>query len=288
LVCLVLAPLPASAQVLYATQACGSCDPYPDGLYTLNPADGTPSLIGNMGESVTGLDVHPLTGALYGTTTPNSANGSSLIMINTSDASVTVVGGHGLDAAITDLTFAPDGTLFGWLEPGRDQVVTIDTTTGAATFISNYGGLSTCCAAFDLGPDGFFYYFGTGTGMALGTSIVQMQVVDGQPLGEWPLNLNGDRFLGGSFDGSGVLYGLQGLDNVNRELATVDLATGNVSVAGATTDYLSGLAWSTTPEIVWPAPIVTPVPVLSRAGIVVLAVLLAGIGVLLVRRLYHG
>ena len=285
LACLLLAPLSVSAQVLYATQGCRPCMPYPDGLFTLNPADGTATLIGNMGESVVALDVHPITGVLYGTTTSASANPSSLITINTSDASVTVVGPHGLDNAIVDLTFAPDGTLYGWIQPNLDQAVRLDLATGAASPLS-YSGLSTLNAAFDLGPTGFFYLFGNNTSPFPPGSIARLQVADGAPLDAVPLNpFAGERYAAGSFNGSGVLYAIAGPDTVNLSLVTVDFQTGGVSVIGGVPDYLAGLAWSTTPEIPWPAPLVTPVPAMSRSGIVVLAVLLGGLGALLVRRL---
>jgi hypothetical protein len=287
LVGLVLVPVSASAQVLYATQACGSCDPYPDGLYTLNPADGTPTLIGNTGESITGLDVHPITGVLYGTTTPNSANPSSLVTINTTTAAVTVVGPHGLDMAMSDLTFAPDGTLYGWLEPSGDVVVRIDLGTGAATLVGE-SGLNTGGSAFDLAPDGFFYLFGACCGISdQPDHVTKLEVASGISLEDWPLNnLDNGRFPGASFNGSGVLYAVMGPQQANdvRQLVTVDLAAGSYTVVGRTADYLSGLAWSTTPAIVWPAPQVTPIPVLNRTGLIVLGVLVAVVGVVLVRR----
>lgn len=128
-VCLALTVAsPAVAQTLFATEACGRCGgidqpPLPTMLWTLYPVT-VP--VGDMGQSVTGIDFHPTTGVLYGTTTPNSPWPSSLITINPSTAATALIGPHGLDEAISDLTFAPDGRLFGWLEPNHDRIVEID------------------------------------------------------------------------------------------------------------------------------------------------------------------
>jgi Bacterial Ig domain len=106
-------------------------------LYTLDPANGqilsTPGLIGY---PVTGLAIQPGTGVLYGVTTGTDPR---LITINKATGTGTVVGSlfnplpsPCLTGPIADITFASDGTLYGWSEHS-DDLVTINLITGVAT-----------------------------------------------------------------------------------------------------------------------------------------------------------
>ncbi len=101
----------------------------PDELYKLNISDGTFTFVGTINGfvGVQGLDFAP-DGTLYGwdglsgllTIDPNTAVGTD----------VSAVGG---DFGIQTIAFGPNGMLYG----GRDNWYSIDTTTGALTFISS-------------------------------------------------------------------------------------------------------------------------------------------------------
>jgi hypothetical protein len=260
LLSLLLLPLSALAQpVLYATQACGRCDADATGLYTIDPATGATTLVGDTGESITGLDFHPGTGVLYGTTTPNSNTPSSLITIDPATGTVTVIGPHGVDRAVTDLTFAPDGTLYGWAEPGFDSVVTIDVTTGAATLVADAQVNSGGCA-FDMAPDGFLYLFGASCSSPLNNdgdnAVLKLNATSGVVVDYWPIITDASwecdsdetgAWSAASHDGAGNLYGFSNAgcgDGVpRRNLTTLDLATGVPTFVGISLDYASGLAF---------------------------------------------
>jgi hypothetical protein len=221
---LLLLPLSALAQpVLYATQACGECDVPATGLYTIDPATGTPTLVGDTGESITGLDFHPSTGILYGTTTPNSRFGSALITIDPATGAVTVIGPHGVDKAVIDLTFAPDGTLYGWAEKDVDSVVTINIATGEATLIAHASVESGGCA-FDMAPDGFLYLFGGYCDSPLNpdelgeNDILKLDPASGLVVDYWPIITDAEwvcegedesgAFSAASHDAAGNLFGV--------------------------------------------------------------------------------
>lgn len=302
LACLILLlPLTASAQaILYATQACGDCSPAPTGLYTIDPATGAGTLVGDTGESITGLDFHPDTGVLYGTTTPNSNTPSSLVIIDPTNGSVTVVGPHGIDRAITDLTFAPDGTLYGWMEPGSDSVVIIDVGTGAATVVADPSVGSGGCA-FDMAPDGFLYLFGGYCQSPLNqdgdNAILKLDTATGLVVDYWPIatdavwdcNIDADTGAWGaaSHDAAGNLYGFSNAgcsnERPSRNLSTMDLATGTPAIVGASVDFASGIAF-TPGSVVGEQGNAAPVPSMQKTGLMITVVLFALLGSLMAYR----
>src|SRR3954468_6749858 len=95
------------ASTLYASTA-GSG---PGELYILNPTNG--SVIQDVGPlndtngtnyGVTGLAFHPVTGVLYGSTSGHT--GTSLLIINPTNARVTVVGPYNFGGTMSDLAFS--------------------------------------------------------------------------------------------------------------------------------------------------------------------------------------
>lgn len=298
---LLLFPALTMAQpILYATQACGRCDPLTQtGLYTIDPASGAPTLVGDTGESITGLDFHPLTGVLYGTTTRNSANPSSLITIDPGTAAVTVIGPHGVDQHITDLSFAPDGTLYGWAEPGADDVVTIDLLTGAATLVADANVNSGGCA-FDMAPDGFLYLFGgycdwwASEDDPVENAILKIDPATGQVVDYASIVTDAiwncdtpdytGAFSAAAHDDAGQLFGFSNAgcdDDEIRYLTTLNLATGVPTLVGTSLDWASGLAF------VEGAAEQQPVPTLQRSGLVIALTLFALLGILMVHRRRH-
>lgn len=261
----------AAQQKLYATEGNNGTT----NLYILDPATGgILQIVGDTGELITGLDFHPLTGELYGTTTPSSAHPSCLVKIDPHNAQTTVIGPHGLDSAIIDLTFAADGTLYGWLEPSYDDLVTINLTTGAATVVGEYG-FSTGASALDFAPDGKLYYFGGYIGD--GEGIVQLDPATGLRIGApIPLvNNSGASWNAGSHDASGTLYAFRDT-RPGRYLVTLNTATGVFTTIGEVPlASPSGLAWST---------IKSAVPTFNAWGLLILGLFLGGCYALMMRR----
>lgn len=294
-----LMPLSALAQpILYATQACGSCDVPATGLYTIDPATGAATLVGDTGESITGLDFDPISGVLYGTTTPNSNTPSSLVSIDTATGAVTVIGPHGVDRAISDLSFAPDGTLYGWAEASADSVVTINTTTGAATLVADALVGSGGCA-LDLAPDGFLYLFGGYCQSPLNqdgdNAILKLDTTSGAVVDYWPIVTDatwdcepGETETGAwsaaSHDAAGNLYGFSnagcGAGFPVRNLSTMNLATGIPSFVAISLDYASGLAFVPGAQVSPPA----PVPSMQTTGLLITIAMFMLLGGLMVYR----
>ncbi|HEY2861161.1 MAG TPA: hypothetical protein VGJ21_22315 [Terracidiphilus sp.] len=118
-------------------------------LYTIDPKTGAVTLVhalvgasnASLTYGVTGLAFQPGTGILYGSTSPDSPNsGNSLVTINPANGQVTVIGGSGTGRPYTDIAFAPNGTLYGWLI-GSDattiSAVTINLTNGAGASLGS-------------------------------------------------------------------------------------------------------------------------------------------------------
>jgi len=297
--CLLLLPLSALAQpVLYATQACGNCGTPANGLYTIDPATGAATLVGDTGESITGLDFHPDTGVLYGTTTPNSNTGSSLITIDPTSGAVSVIGPHGVDEAMTDLTFAPDGTLYGWAEASSDDVVTIDITTGAATLVGEAGVNSGGCA-LDMAPDGFLYLFGASCSSPLDSDgenvVLKLDATSGVVTDTWPIITDAEwdcesgetgAYSAASHDDAGNLYGISnagcGSGYPRRNLTIMVLETGVPTFVGISLDYASGLAF--VPGAVVIQADLEPVPSMQTTGVLITIAFFMLLGGLMVYR----
>jgi hypothetical protein len=108
-------------------------------LYIINTADGNvATTVGSIGFAVTGMAFNPTTGVLYGVSAPKGTGTRQLITINTATGAGTAIGALGV--TIDEISFAADGTLFGW--SGRtsgSSLYRINLTTGAATQVSLSG-----------------------------------------------------------------------------------------------------------------------------------------------------
>jgi len=227
-------------------------------LLVLDPASGALlDSVGSTGFGITGLAVHPLDGELYGVTTAPFGDPRFLVRIDRATGSATLIGGPlGVDA-ITDLTFTPDGTLYGWAE-ASDDLATIDLATGVATIVG-VSGLDTFGAglAYDPandrlllagdGSDGDLYEIDRETGAATVLST-----------------LNGPVETAVSalaFDCAGTLYGVVlAFDEVrSTQLATIDPDSGDMTVLGDSEDRLDAIVFDC-PEPPAPPPGPTPEP----------------------------
>ena len=126
LICALLLPTTVPAQVLYAVTGAGGAN---SALYTVNPASGAASFVGNIGFThVTALAFDPTTGILYGHASTESMGGNqTLIIINPATGAGTLVGTTG--EQVPDMTFTPGGVLFAWSEDD-DNLYTINKVTG--------------------------------------------------------------------------------------------------------------------------------------------------------------
>lgn len=197
--------------------------------------------------AITGIAFDPFTGILYGSTSNNSTTArQSLVTINPLTALVTLVGGYGQGSqTMADLTFAPDGTLYGWLEASSDDLYTINTATGAATSVGE-SGLNTYGSGLAANAAGTIFFAGEGDNGPLRT----ISPVTGAPT--TVATLSGAPFSGISgpinamaFDAGGTLYAIDGAfsGDSTRFLVTINTATGVVTTQGQTINNADALAF---------------------------------------------
>ena len=288
------APVAASPQ-LYAAQGNQPGFSTTTPLYILDPNTGAIlQTLGDTGETITGLDFHPLTRELYGTTTHSSpGNPDSLVKIDPLTGASTLIGPNGFNRPIVDITFASNGTLYGWMETtsgGAGNLVTIDLTTGAATKIGDYAGTygGSYGNALDFAPDGKLYLFGAELGGVGYPAVVEIDPATGlRKSGSIIVafsNFPADyvyRMNAGSHNSSGVLYAFLGEpDRDPRYLVTLNTTTGLITTQGAI--YASELASPS--ALAWSIDRTPGVPALGTWGLLAFCLLLLGSAILVMRR----
>jgi hypothetical protein len=240
------------AATIYGTAYSGPTGPAT--LYTIDSTTGAATPVGATGFNRVGaIDFNPLNGMLYGIGVDPVSSNFDLITINTATGLATAVGPLGVGglgfAGFADMSFRSDGTLYAI--DGVDALYTINTATGAATSIGGAPGRPFGDAlAFSLSNtlykvDDEAAYIVDQTGGPGGTFVSLINYPSGE-----------DRANGMDFDpATGVLFasvrhspfGPGFVANGPAEtpfnyLATIDLATGNVTEIGQTVDHLDGLA----------------------------------------------
>jgi hypothetical protein len=193
--------------------------------------------------------VDPTDGTLYGTTGRAEAGGApnpgSLITIDPETGAGTLVGdlSPGTETA-GDITFTPDGTLYGWLlpSPPANDLATIDKTTGAASIVGE-SGLSTHGSGLASSPEGTLFH------AALDDS--PLWTIDRATGAATPIatlsGTEGFQFAALAFDAAGTLFGLH-LEYSSApprpaELVTIDIATGVFTPRGPLVDSLDAIAF---------------------------------------------
>ena len=102
-----------------------------NGFGIINLMNGDFTEISDLGATLYNDIAYAPDGTLFGI----ANNGSSLVTFNSTNGAVTTVAS--LDVSgLESIAYAPDGTLFGAAQSG---LYTIDPTTGASTFIGNFG-----------------------------------------------------------------------------------------------------------------------------------------------------
>ena len=86
---------------------------------------------------VEALDIHPQTGVIYVASGKDTSKQGHLYQLNGQTGELTEIGATGFQE-IDGLSFAPDGSLWGWAS--GDGLVTIDTQSGKATIVAKYPG----------------------------------------------------------------------------------------------------------------------------------------------------
>jgi len=198
------------------------------------------------------LAVDPADGTLYGSTGRATGGGApnpgSLIKINRTTGAGTLVGDLRPDTDTAgDLTFTPDGALFGWLvgsSGNSNNLVTIDKVTGAASVVGASGiagnvgsGLASSVggtlfhAALDTGP---LYTVDRTTGAA--TPVAPLN-------GTESLEINGLSFdAAGTLFGSWLDYGSTG-PRPSR-LLTINTASGAIAFLGPSVNRLDAIVFA--------------------------------------------
>jgi hypothetical protein len=240
----------ASAELLYGANGAGN---RPADLLVLDPSTGAViRSVGPIGFGVTGLAIDPATGTLYGSTgrandAGTAPNPGFLITINRTTGQGTLVGDVVPPASdrspAADITFTPDGKLYGWIEPSIDSLATIDKTTGLGTILSD-PGLSTYGSGLASNSAGVLYFAGEGEQGPLRT------VDPNTGLTTQVATLNGPSPDPGisalAFNGAGKLYGSTTPSNdatVGSSLITIDPATGALTTIGPSIDRLDALVF---------------------------------------------
>jgi hypothetical protein len=234
-------------------------------LYVIDPATGAVTSVGPAGVGLTGLAFSPIDNTLYGVdTTGNSGDGlRRLVRIDPATGVATVIGL--LNAVVADITFTPDGTLYGWAEAyagGIDALVTIDLTTGAASLVGD-DSISTrgTGLAYDPAGDrlllagdesqGDLYEIDRTTGEGTVIATLADSMSDSTPA--LAVGCDGVLYVSlvdGAEDGLGT-----------SQLGTIDPDTGQVTRLGSPLEFtqtLDALAWNCQPE---PEPIAPPAPI---------------------------
>ena len=165
-------------------------------LVTIDTGTGTVTTIGSVGFAVNGLTFDASTGTLYG----SARDDVGLLTIDTTTgAGALVAGGFGSAASGCStrnvlLTSNSGGDLYGWCDPGSDDLMSIDKVTGIATLVGDAGiGTARHGLAFDENDDlymhnsgGSYYLVDTATGAVtlLGSSGLTAHHGDFNPRGE--------------------------------------------------------------------------------------------------------
>jgi hypothetical protein len=237
----------ASADLLLGANGAGN---NPSNLVVLDPSTGSViRTVGPIGFGVTGLAIDPTTGTLYGATGRNTGAGTgpnpvSLIRINRTTGAGSLVGKLRPDnEGAADLTFTPDGTLYGWLEPNTDDLITIDKATGAATVVGD-SGLDTYGSGIASNASGVLFFAGDGESGPLWT--IDRNTGAATQVG----TLTGPDTKGVSslaFDSTGKLFGsILPSDSTHgfaSSLITIQTPSGSLTNLGPSIDRLDALVF---------------------------------------------
>lgn len=210
---------------LYAISGAGHTESI---LYELDPATGAViQTIGNSGvvspHHITSLACQPTTGKFFGYVNEYVAyNEGQLATIDLATGLATVLSTSS-PVHVPDMTFDPDGTLYGWTEGGTwfDDLIKFDTSTGAVTQVGD-ALVSTARTGLASDSNGKLY-------MKAAAELYTVDKVTGvaTPL----ITLSQDLVNALAFDENDELYSVDRVGTTSY-LMKIDIATGNVSTVG--------------------------------------------------------
>lgn len=179
-------------------------------LGTYNIASDTVNVIGDMGVVMTDIAFSP-SGDLYGISFTN------LYTINTSNASVTNIGSHGV-AGGNALVFGSDGTLYA-AGTSTTNLYSLNPTNGTPTLLGDMGFSSSGDLAFHNGA----FYLSANTSPSDTLVLLSLSTFAGSAIG----NFGFDNVYGLATADDALLYGLSGFD-----VFSVDVSTGSGTLIG--------------------------------------------------------
>jgi hypothetical protein len=246
---LLVAPRALLAQtVLYVASGGGNLS----SLYTVDPLTAQATLVGPVllngttQLTITALAFQPGTGVLFGVSGSEYSPSRQLLTINPTTAHASSLGTIGTTSSqnVSDITFAADGTLYGWTTRGG-PLVSLDPVNAARTLIgSTANGTQGNGLAFN--PSGTLYVAGpTGPGDLYTVNRTTGAITSVATLSNVPLNF-GSNINAMASDAQGLLY-VTGRDS-GHQLATINPATGVMTSVGTLPFEADALAFSPIPE----------------------------------------
>jgi hypothetical protein len=219
------------------------------GLYSVDPATGKSALVarlrigGVVPIGLTGLAIHPKTGAFYGITAGLSSQiPRSLVTVDPKTGNITLVGN--LNHSGSDIRFDAKGTLYVWLNE-EARVATVDLGTGAATPLGPSGYGETLGGGIAIDHNGEMYVSATN---AAGT-LDKIDFATGHAtVGP---RLTGAPYIASlnsmAFSPSGTLYAVNSNLSAPAKsiLITIDAKKGEVKEIGPLPNDVDALAFGT-------------------------------------------
>lgn len=248
-VLLLLVPRALLAQVvLYATSGSGNLSD----LYTVDPQTAQATLVGPVmlngttQLTITALAFQPGTGVLFGVSGNEYSPSRQLVNINPSTGYATSLGTIGTTSShnTSDISFASDGTLYGWTVRGG-PLVTLDVTNAARTTVGSAAN-GTQGNGLAFAPNGTLYLAGpTGPGDLYTVDRNTGAITSVATLSNIPLNF-GSSINAMAADPNGVLY-VTGRSS-GHQLVTINVSTGVMTSIGTLPFEADALAFAAIPE----------------------------------------
>jgi hypothetical protein len=243
-------------------------------LVVLNPANG--AVISSLpltdadgnGYNLTGLATQPSTGVLYGSTSNNSATSPrSLVTVNPANGRVTLIATFGSSGPIPDITFTPDGRLWGW-DHDSNQLMLINIATATLTPVTGPANISNFGDGIASDASGVLFLGGDGDLGALRKIVL---TVGPPPTGVMTTvgTMNGPNdsaIAAMAFSGS-TLYAV---DVPN--LVTINTSTANVTVLGTVSGSLDAITFGPAVSTAPPTVPATSSLLLIPIGLIAIAV----------------
>lgn len=232
-------------------------------LYVVDPADGSYTLVGSTGFSLTAIDVNPIDGMIYGVETKRGE--PRLIRIDPAALPGTPIGPLNIpphtspdgsvrdNLTLPDITFDAAGTLYGWSKKaGAYDLFTVNLTTGQATKVAdsqwhggNGNGIAVAAGRMYLTP----YSAGPLLTVSPATGQINEPMLRGAPGGgrRWVTNVTAM-----ASNAAGLLYASMKV-NFEWHLTTIDPVTGAVTVIGDLPDGIDGIDFNDTTGVLYAA-----------------------------------